>query len=171
VFPLLTRITIAPGPTRPAQPNLKRVIKLVAVDCVFCRIVAGTAPASVAYADRTAIAFLDIAPITPGHLLVVPRGHAAGLADLDPEVGAQLWQVGQRMAAALRRSAIRCDGVNFFLADGAAAFQEVPHVHLHVIPRWRGDGVKLVYKAGRPARADLEAQAADLRTTLELTAG
>lgn len=143
------------------------MIKVVAVDCVFCRIVAGTAPASVAYADRTAIAFLDIAPITPGHLLVVPRGHAAELADLDEEVGAQLWRVGQRMAAALRRSSIRCDGVNFFLADGVAAFQEVMHVHLHVIPRWRGDGLKLHYKAGRPARADLEARATDLRAALE----
>lgn len=136
------------------------------MDCVFCRIVAGTAPASVAYADGTALAFLDIAPVTPGHLLVVPRTHAVGLADLDPDTGAHLWRVGQRMAAALRRSEIRCDGVNFFLADGAAAFQEVPHVHLHVLPRWRGDGFALRYKAGRPARADLEAQATDLRAAI-----
>ena len=136
------------------------------MDCVFCRIVAGTAPASVAYADDTALAFLDISPVTPGHLLVVPRVHAVGLADLDPDTGAHLWRVGQRMAAALRSSSIRCEGVNFFLADGAAAFQEVPHVHLHVLPRWKGDGFALRYKAGRPARADLEAQATDLRTAI-----
>jgi diadenosine tetraphosphate (Ap4A) HIT family hydrolase len=106
------------------------------VSCVFCKIVAGTAPASIAYADGTAVAFLDISPMTPGHLLVVPRTHAEGLADLDAET------------------------------DGAAAGQEVWHVHLHVIPRWRGDGVKLGYKAGRPARADLDAHAADLQAAM-----
>jgi histidine triad (HIT) family protein len=136
------------------------------VSCVFCQIVAGTAPASIAYADSTVVAFLDINPMTPGHLLVVPRVHAEGLAELDAETGAQVWRVGQRLAAALRRSPIRTDGVMFFLADGAAAGQEVWHVHLHVIPRWKGDGVKLGYKAGRPSRADLDDAAADLQSAL-----
>ena len=75
--------------------------------CVFCKIVAGTAPASIPYADSTTVAFLDINPMTPGHLLVVPRAHVDGLAELDAEAGAQLWRVGQRLAAALRRSPIR----------------------------------------------------------------
>jgi diadenosine tetraphosphate (Ap4A) HIT family hydrolase len=142
------------------------------VSCVFCRIAAGTAPASIAYADSTVVAFLDINPMTPGHLLVVPRVHAEGLAELDAETGAQVWRVGQRLAAALRRSPIRTDGVNFFLADGAAAGQEVRHVHLHVIPRWKGDGIKIGYKAGRPSRADLDANAADLQSALRaLTPG
>ena len=139
-------------------------------DCVFCRIVAGTAPASVAYADDRVVAFLDIAPMTPGHLLVVPRVHAPWLADLDPELGGHAFQVAQRLAAALRRSGLRCDGVNLFLADGAAAFQEVFHLHLHVLPRWRGDGVKLGYRAGKPSRAELERQAADVRAGLERAA-
>jgi histidine triad (HIT) family protein len=140
------------------------------VSCDFCRIVAGTAPASKVFDDGTAVVFLDIAPMNPGHLLVVPRTHAEGLADLDPETGAHLWRIGQRMAAALRASGIRCEGVNFFLADGAAAFQEVPHVHLHVIPRFGGDGVKLGYQPGRPSRADLDAHAVDLRAAAERTA-
>jgi histidine triad (HIT) family protein len=142
------------------------------VGCVFCKIVAGTAPASIAYADSAAVAFLDINPMTPGHTLVVPRVHAAGLADLDVETGVALWRVGQRLAAALRRSPIRSDGVNFFFADGAAAGQEVWHVHLHVIPRWKGDGVKIGYKPGRPARADLDAHAGDLQAAMRaLTSG
>lgn len=136
-------------------------------DCVFCRIVAGTAPASMPYADDRVVAFLDISPITPGHLLVVPRAHAPGLADLDPDLGGHVFRVAQRMAAALRRSGLRCDGVNLFLADGAAAFQEVFHLHLHVLPRWRGDGFKLGYRAGTPSRADLDRQAADVRVGLE----
>jgi diadenosine tetraphosphate (Ap4A) HIT family hydrolase len=138
----------------------------VSPDCVFCRIVAGTAAASVAYADDRVVAFLDIAPITPGHLLVVPRGHAAGLADLDPDLGGHVFRVAQQMAAGLRRSGLRCDGVNLFLADGAAAFQEVFHLHLHVLPRWRGDGFKLGFKAGKPSRAELDRQAAEVRAGL-----
>lgn len=136
-------------------------------DCVFCRIVAGTAPASVVHADGTALVFLDISPITPGHLLVVPRAHAVGLADLDPDIGGHLFRMAQRLAGGLRRSGLRCDGVNLFLADGAAAFQEIFHVHLHVLPRWRGDGFKLSYRAGAPSRADLDEQARDIRAGLE----
>ena len=140
--------------------------------CVFCKIVAGTAPASIPYADGATVAFLDINPMTPGHLLVVPRVHAESLAALDAEAGAQLWRVAQRLAAALRRSSIRADGVTLFLADGPAAGQEVEHVHVHVIPRWKGDGVKLGYRPGRPSRADLEANATELQTALRaLTPG
>jgi histidine triad (HIT) family protein len=139
----------------------------VSPDCVFCRIVAGTAPASVVYADETALAFLDISPITPGHLLVVPRAHTVGLADLDPGTGAHLFRVAQRLAGGLRRSGLRCEGVNLFVADGAAAFQEVFHLHLHVLPRWRGDGFRLSYKSGTPARVDLDDQARDIRAGLE----
>ena len=140
--------------------------------CVFCKIVAGTAPASIPYADGATVAFLDINPMTPGHLLVVPRVHAESLAALDAEAGAQLWRVAQRLAAALRRSSIRADGVTLVLADGPAAGQEVEHVHVHVIPRWKGDGVKLGYRPGRPSRADLEANATELQTALRaLTPG
>ena len=170
-----TGTTLRRRPPSGPQPNLNSAINLgpagrlcrVSSDCVFCRIVAGIAPASVVHADETSVAFLDISPVTPGHLLVVPRVHAPGLADLDPEVGARLFQVAQRLAAGLRRSGVRCDGVNLFLADGAAAFQEVFHVHLHVLPRWRGDGFKLVYKAGAPSRAELDERARDIRAGLD----
>ena len=128
--------------------------------CVFCRIVAGAAPASVVYGDDDVLAFLDIAPITPGHLLVIPRRHATYLADLDERDGARMFQVAQRLAGALRLSGLRCDGVNLFLADGAAAFQEVFHAHLHVIPRWVGDGFALRYRSGKPGREQLDDTAA-----------
>jgi diadenosine tetraphosphate (Ap4A) HIT family hydrolase len=139
----------------------------VTSDCVFCRIVAGTAPASVVHSDSTAVAFLDIAPVTPGHLLVVPRAHAVGLADLAADTGAHLFRVAQRLAAGLRRSGVRCDGVNLFLADGEVAFQEVFHVHLHVLPRSRGDGFKLSYSAGSPSRAELDETADAIRLGLD----
>ena len=128
-------------------------------DCIFCRIVAGQEPASVVYRDERCTAFLDVQPVNPGHLLVIPNRHAAHLAELDPEDGAQVWRVAQRLAGPLRLAGVRCEGTNLFLADGAPAGQTVFHVHLHVIPRFRGDGFGLRFPPGygqRPPRADLD---------------
>ena len=113
------------------------------MSCVFCDIVAGHAPASILFEDERTVTFLDHRPVTAGHMLVVPRRHAAFLTDLDPEDGAQLFRVGMHGAAALRASSLRCEGVNFHLADGEVAGQEVFHVHLHVLPRFTGDGFGL----------------------------
>lgn len=140
--------------------------------CIFCAIVAGEAEASILYHDDRVTAFLDIQPVNPGHLLIVPNHHAAYLADLDPEDGAQLFRVGQRLAATLRRSQLRCDGVNLFLADGEAAMQEVFHVHLHVFPRYPDDGFGLTFGSQywtRPERSELEQIAGHLRGVLATT--
>ena len=134
-----------------------------AAGCVFCDIVAGREPASVVYSDETVLALLDIRPLTTGHLMVIPRAHAPYLADLDPAVGGHMFRVAQQMAAALRRSGLPCQGVNLFLADGEAAFQEVFHVHLHVIPRWAGDGFRIKAKWRSPSRAELDSVAEKVR--------
>ena len=135
-------------------------------DCLFCRILAGELPASFVYRDDRCAAFMDIQPVNPGHLLVVPLRHAASLADIDGAEAAALMRVAHAAAAALRASGVRCEGVNFFLADGAAAMQEVFHVHLHVFPRYRGDGFGLKFSAEyytrRPERQELD----DLALTL-----
>ena len=136
-----------------------------APECVFCRIVAGELDASVVHEDERTLAFLDIQPLTSGHLLVVPRQHATSLAELDPHDGAELFRVAQRAAAALRHSVLRCEGVNFFLADGVAAGQDVFHVHLHVFARFPGDGFGLQLPPDhsiRP-REELDATALALR--------
>jgi diadenosine tetraphosphate (Ap4A) HIT family hydrolase len=109
-------------------------------DCLFCLLAGGDAEVSVVHRDERTVTFMDIEPAVSGHMIVVPRRHAASLADLDAEDGAQLFRVGQLAAAALRASELRCDGVNFHLADGEAAGQEVFHVHLHVFPRHTDDG-------------------------------
>ena len=133
-------------------------------DCVFCEIVAGRAEASVVYEDDIAVAFLDIRPVNPGHLLVVPKRHAAALADVDLELGGHLFRVALPMQRAIRRSGVRCDGINLFLADGEAAGQEVFHVHLHVFPRFAGDAVRIEGDwSVRPSRAELDAVAAKIR--------
>lgn len=110
---------------------------------IFSRILEGEAPASFVYRDEICAAFMDIRPINSGHVLVVPLAPATCLAELDEDTAAHLMRVGQRIAAALRRSGLRCEGVNLFLADGEAAGQEVFHVHLHIIPRFSGDGFGL----------------------------
>jgi histidine triad (HIT) family protein len=128
-------------------------------DCIFCDILAGTQQSSIVYRDDVCTAFMDIQPVNPGHVLVVPNRHAAFLADLDEETGAHMFRLAQRLAGALRKSGIRCEGVNLFLADGEAAMQEVFHVHLHVFPRFTGDGFGLTFGPEyfhRPERSELD---------------
>ena len=139
--------------------------------CVFCEIVAGHLPASFVYIGDDVVAFLDTRPVTLGHLLVIPRRHADCLADLDPELGARMYTVAQRLAVSLRRSGF-CAGTNLFLADGVLAGQEIFHVHLHVIPRTQRDGFGLRAKRGRePDRAELDATAGQIRTHISPAVG
>jgi histidine triad (HIT) family protein len=139
-------------------------------DCIFCKILSGDSPASVIYRDDLVAAFMDIQPVNLGHLLVVPIRHAPLMADVTAEEAAALMRVAQRTTAALRASTLRCEGVNYFLADGEAAMQEVLHAHLHVFPRFKGDNSGLrfspEYYSRRPPRHELDQQAAELRALL-----
>ncbi|HEX8870196.1 MAG TPA: HIT family protein, partial [Lentzea sp.] len=146
------------------EPTLLRVDQ--PGGCVFCAIVAGEAEASVVHTDDTAVAFMDLNPVTPGHVLVVPRVHAVSVEDLDEDTGAHIWRIGHRVARALRRSDLRCEGVNMFLADGEAAFQEIFHFHLHVFPRFRGDGFRIDADWAERARDLLEEEAYAVRQAL-----
>ena len=139
-------------------------------ECIFCEIIVGRSAGSFVYRGDEVSAFLDLHQDPPGHILVVPNIHVARLADLDPEMGAQLFRIGQQLAAALRQAAQRghfsCQGVNLFLADGPAAGQEVDHVHLHVMARSFGDRfrVQLPHSPGAyPARRELDAMAQEIQ--------
>ena len=138
-------------------------------DCVFCAIVARRSPASFVHEGDEAVAFMDIGGVNEGHTLVVPRRHATLLGELDTESAAAVWSLGLRVAAAVRRSGLRCEGVNLLLSDGEAAGQEVFHVHLHVMPRWAGDGFGFRRPArgrDRAPRAQLDEAAARIHTAL-----
>ena len=140
-----------------------------AAGCIFCAIVARQAEASVVYEDETAVAFMALHPVTPGHLLVVPRKHAVGLEDLDGGTSAHVWSVGHDMARALRRSDMRCQGINVLLCDGEVAFQTVFHFHLHVIPRYTGDGWTIIPDEMERARSLLDNDAQAIRDAIAST--
>lgn len=135
-------------------------------ECVFCAIAAGRAEASIVFEDDTVVAFMDLNPVTRGHLLVVPRAHAVGLQDLDRDTGAHVWTVGHDLSHVLRRSALRPEGMNVLLCDGAVAFQTVFHLHLHVIPRYADDGWTLNHTSRERSRDLLDADAAIVRDAL-----
>ncbi|PPK92260.1 diadenosine tetraphosphate (Ap4A) HIT family hydrolase [Kineococcus xinjiangensis] len=140
-----------------------------AQECIFCAIVAGQAEASVVYEDETVVALMDLSPVTPGHLLVVPRKHAVGLEGLDGATSAHVWSVGHEMARALRRSDLRCEGINVLLCDGEAAFQTVFHFHLHVIPRYAGDGWTIKPEPLDRERSLLDRDARSIRDAIAST--
>ncbi|GIG22104.1 hypothetical protein Cch01nite_28280 [Cellulomonas chitinilytica] len=96
---------------------------MTADSCVFCRIVAGELASSVVVESETVLAFMDVDPVTPGHVLVVPKAHLPELADLTDAVADEMFAVARSVAGALRSSPLRSEGVNLFYADGAAAFQ------------------------------------------------
>lgn len=131
--------------------------------CVFCEIVAGHEPSSVVYEDEHVLAFLDVAPATEHHALVVTKQHAVGLDDLAVDSAAAMMPAAQAVARSIRRFDPTIEGVSLWLADGSAAGQDVFHVHLHVVPRKRGDGVQVDWPYGSPSREELDSAAARLR--------
>ena len=111
-------------------------------DCIFCKIIAGELPSQRVDEDERTVAFMDLNPATRGHALVVPRRHARDLLEIDPGDLAATIQAAQRLAQRVV-PALGADGVNLINSCGRAAWQTVFHLHLHVIPRYKGDPLKL----------------------------
>jgi len=113
--------------------------------CVFCRIVRGEIPATTVYEDDQLLAFLDIAPLAPGHTLLIPKSHHVSLTTVPAELAGRLLATAARIAPAVMR-AVEADGFNLLISNGACAGQVVPHVHLHIIPRLPEDGLVLPHR-------------------------
>ncbi len=128
-------------------------------NCIFCKIVAGELPATIVDEDERTIAFMDIAPATRGHALVIPRAHSADLLEVGPEDLAAAAATAQRLARRIEER-LGADGVNLLNSCGAVAFQTVFHFHIHVIPRYEGDPLRLpwVPAAGDPDEIAAAAQ-------------
>jgi histidine triad (HIT) family protein len=112
------------------------------VTCIFCLIVAGEAPSRRVFEDSTTLAFMDKNPATRGHALVIPKAHAIDIHDVPPETWADMARTAQRVAHAAR-TALGCAGVNLVQSSGRAAFQSVFHIHIHVVPRYPEDPLRL----------------------------
>ncbi len=108
-------------------------------DCVFCKLRDGQIPSMKIFEDDVTIAFMDINPINSGHCLVITKAHAANLYEADVTDLQAAMATAQRVAVAIR-DGLKPDGLNMLQANGPAAFQSVPHFHLHLIPRWNNDG-------------------------------
>ena len=109
------------------------------MDCVFCKIRDGQIPSTRIFEDERTLAFMDINPLNDGHCLVITRAHAPTIFEVDVADLQAAVAAAQRVALALKR-ALAPNGLNLLQANGAAAFQSVPHFHLHLVPRWTGDG-------------------------------
>jgi histidine triad (HIT) family protein len=129
-------------------------------NCIFCKIVSGELPATIVDEDDRTLAFMDINPATRGHTLVIPRAHAADLHAIGTEDLQACALAAQRLAGRVRER-LDADGVNVLNAAGSAAWQTVFHFHLHVIPRYANDPLRLPWE---PAPGDREAIADAART-------
>ena len=131
-------------------------------DCIFCQIVAGEAPATVVDSDEHTVAFMDIDPATRGHALVVSREHYADLGEIPDDELAACATAAKRLAERARQR-LDADGVNLLNAHGSAAWQTVPHFHIHVIPRYEDDPLKLPWTPGPGDEDEIAAAAGRLR--------
>jgi|TARA_Y100000310_G_C20589008_1_gene766961 histidine triad (HIT) family protein len=133
-------------------------------DCILCSIIAGESPVSSIHEDDVALALLTISPINPGHVMVIPKKHFTYLDDMDEDTGMHLMKIALRVQKAIRNSGVHCEGINLFLADGEAAFQDVFHVHLHIFPRFKGDSFKINADfTVKPSREELDEVAEKIR--------
>ena len=133
----------------------------MAEDCIFCKIVAGELPAEKVDEDDRTLAFMDIAPATRGHTLVIPREHATDLLEIAQEDLAAVAHAAQDVARR-QKDRLGADGVNLLNSCGRPAWQTVFHFHMHVIPRYEGDPLQLPVKPGAGGN-DLAAVAEELR--------
>jgi len=131
-------------------------------DCIFCGIAAGTLPAEIVHSDERTVAFLDIFPASEGHVLVIPRAHADDVHGVGPDDLAAVARTAQLMAGRVA-GALSSDGVTIMQSNGAAAGQTVFHYHVHVIPRFDGDGVLRPWTPGRADADELARVGALLR--------
>ncbi|WP_313077523.1 HIT family protein [Melaminivora sp.] len=134
--------------------------------CIFCRLVAREIPAAIVHEDELTIAFMDLGQVTPGHVLVATRRHAATLLDITPEEAAASLQTARRVALAAQQ-AFEPEGLTLLQANGAVGGQTVGHFHLHVVPRHTGDGIDLTWPRKEPGAQVLAGYAERLRAALQ----
>lgn len=123
-------------------------------DCIFCKIAKGDIPSTTLYEDEMFRVILDLGPATRGHALILPKEHAANLFELPEATAAETMKLAKKMATKMK-TALKADGFNLVQNNGAAAGQTVDHFHLHLIPRYEGDGQEILWKPGEITPEDM----------------
>jgi histidine triad (HIT) family protein len=139
-------------------------------DCVFCRIVAGQIPSTRVYEDDQVLAFMDIGQVNPGHVLVAAKPHVENIYGLDDALAGAMFRACARVAKAVQ-AAFAPPGMSVYQANGQPAGQTVFHLHVHLVPRWDGDGMALTWPVKNPPREKLEENAARIRAALQAFQG
>ncbi|HZO02139.1 MAG TPA: HIT family protein [Burkholderiales bacterium] len=134
-------------------------------DCVFCKIVARQIPATVVHEDDQVLAFMDLGQVNPGHVLVTLKAHVENLFGLEPAQAGAVASAAARIARGIR-AAFSPEGLSVYQANGKAAGQTVFHYHMHLVPRYEGDGMALTWPVKNPPRQKLEEYAAKIRSAL-----
>ena len=134
-------------------------------NCIFCKIAAGQIPSATVYEDDDFRAILDIAPAHKGHTIILPKKHADNIFALDEETAAKVFPVAKKIAQAVKDTP-GCDGVNILQNNGTAAGQSVFHLHVHVVPRYEGDGILPVWPQGSYADGEAAELAAKIRESI-----
>ncbi len=125
-------------------------------NCIFCKIANGEIPSRTLYEDESFRVILDLGPATQGHALILPKEHYADLFALPQETAAEALKLAKKIAKA-QKSALKADGLNLVQNNGTAAGQTVGHFHIHLIPRYEGDGQTIGWKPGNPSGEELDA--------------
>ena len=134
-------------------------------NCVFCRIVAKEIPATLVHEDEHTLAFMDIGQVNPGHVLVAVKHHAENIYALEDAQAAAVFRAAAKVARAIR-GAFEPQGLSVYQANGAAAGQTVLHLHIHLVPRYEGDGMALTWPVKNPPREKLAEYAEKIRAKL-----
>ena len=124
-------------------------------DCIFCKLANGIIPTNTIYEDEMFNVFLDASPATKGHCLIVPKNHYSNLAELGEEESAKIIPLAKKIAGHLKDT-LKCEGLNLVQNNGELAGQTVFHFHMHVIPRYSGDGQSINWRPGTPDDGELE---------------
>ncbi|MCE1164600.1 MAG: HIT domain-containing protein [Bacteroidetes bacterium] len=139
------------------------------MDCIFCSIIAKEIESSFVYEDDLVIGIMDLFPATEGHVLVIPKVHSELITGLDDVYVERMFKAGKYISAAMRKSRFTLDAVSFVLSDGKSAGQEIPHAHLHLIPRYSGDGIGFRFGSKHKfTREHLDKTAKEIKSGIEI---
>lgn len=134
-------------------------------DCIFCKIAAKQVPASIVFEDEQTVAFMDLGQVNPGHVLVATKAHIENVFGLDDGSASAVFRTTAKIARA-SRAAFGAPGMTLFQANGKASLQSVFHFHIHVLPRWEDDGMRLAWPAKNPSRETLQGYGEKIRGAL-----